>query len=229
MARAHQQRPQHEPQVDPHLEVAEPDRGTIRVLLVEDHPVLLRGLGAVCEAEADLDVVAQATTATDALEAAAILQPDVILIPVRLDGTRSGIELCRSLKSVCRADVIVFTAFTRSIEVQVALLAGADALVGKTAEPDQLVAAIRRVAAGDRGLVLGVSLTSEELVRRLVPTEPLTEREQEILRLVTEGLTNPEIALRLRVEVSTVKSHVRNVLRKLAVETRRDLLVDPGR
>ena len=198
----------------------------MRVLLVEDHPVVLHGLRAICTDTPTIDVVGEAATAAAALQCARELQPDVVVVPVRLGGTRSGIELCRSIKSVCDARVVVFTSFTRTVDVQVAMLAGADALISKTASSDVFIGALQQVTAGRQALFVGAGPTPQAVAASFDVMEPLTEREEEILGLVVDGLTNPEIAARLTIEVSTVKTHMRSVLRKLGVDTRRDLLVE---
>jgi len=194
------------------------------VLLVEDHPVVLRGLRALVTENDGFTVVGEATGAEEAVELAGTTQPDVVVLPVRLGGTHSGIELCRTIKSVSQARVIIFTSFTRPADVQIAVLAGADALVSKTAAAEAFVATLRQVTVGGQAVVFGPGLESASNVRRFAETEKLTEREDEVLQLITEGLTNPAIARRLSVEVSTVKTHVRGVLRKLGVESRKDLL-----
>ncbi|MCP2284068.1 two component transcriptional regulator, LuxR family [Promicromonospora umidemergens] len=198
----------------------------MRVLLVEDHPVVLHGLRAICTSNPTIDVVGEAATAAEAVQGARELQPDVAVVPVRLGGTRGGIELCRSIKSVCGARVVVFTSFTRTVDVQVAMLAGADALISKTATSDVFIAALQQVKAGRQALFVGTGPTPLAAAASFDAMEPLTEREEEILGLVVDGLTNPEIAARLTIEVSTVKTHMRSVLRKLRVDTRRDLLVE---
>ena len=194
-----------------------------KVLLVEDHPVVLRGLRTLTAEHADLEVVGEATSAAQALDAARRLQPDVVVLPVRLGGAHSGIQLCRSLKTVCAARVVVFTSFTRAIDVQLAKLAGADALVSKTASSEDVIAALRQASVGRGGLVLGPSPAPRAEAGRFASAKSLTEREDEILHLMIEGLTNPDVAARLTIEVSTVKTHVRSILRKLGVDNRRDL------
>jgi len=198
----------------------------IKLLLVEDHPVTLRGLQAIFLERTGIEVSGYASSAREALKSTVLLHPDVVVLPIRLGGTRSGIELCRSIKSVCTAKVVVFTSFTRNIDIQVAILAGADALISKATEPEELVDALQLVASGRRGLLLGQRFTPLVDTRRLISTETLTHRENEILQLVMESHSNPTIASRLGIEVSTVKTHMRNILRKLGVDTRRDLLAD---
>ncbi|MFC7485795.1 response regulator [Knoellia sp. CPCC 206453] len=195
----------------------------MKVLLVEDHPVVLRGLRTLTAEHADFEIVGEATSASQALDSARRLRPDVVVLPVRLGGAHSGIQLCRSIKTVCGARVVVFTSFTRPIDVQIARLAGADALVSKTAPNDAFIAALRHVRVGPHALVLESGRASWVEARRFAPVEPLTERENEILHLMIEGLTNPDMAARLTIEVSTVKTHVRSILRKLGVDNRRDL------
>ena len=197
---------------------------TTTVLLVEDHPVVLRGMRALTEEQEDLDVVGEATTASEAVELARTLHPDLTVLPVRLGGTHSGVELCRTIKTVCGSRVVVFTSFTRSVDIQLALLAGADALVSKTASTQAFIAALHQVTVGGQTLVLGHDVASSMPASQFAGSQALTDREREILQLVIDGLTNPAVAARLTIEVSTVKTHVRSILRKLGVENRRDLL-----
>src|SRR5688572_7352794 len=199
-------------------------RTATTVLLVEDHPVVLRGMRALAHEQDDLHVVGEATTADEAVEMARDLHPDITVLPVRLGGTHSGVELCRTIKTVCDSRVIVFTSFTRSVDIQLALLAGADALVSKTASTGAFISALHQVTVGGQTVVLGKDVASSMQASQFAGSEALTDREREILQLIIEGLTNPAIATRLTIEVTTVKTHVRSILRKLGVENRRDLL-----
>lgn len=201
---------------------------TTRVLLVEDHPVVLQGLRSLLTGQPDLEVVGEARTAAEAVKLTVSLGPDVVVLPVRLEGTHSGIDLCRSVKSVSAGRVVVFTAFTRTSDVRIALLAGADAVVSKTTDGDALLSVLRRVTDGGQALVLGAGNAAVQLVQRVPPGEPLTAREDEILALMSEGLTNPDIAARLTIGVTTVRTHVRSILRKLGVRSRRDLFRPAG-
>jgi DNA-binding NarL/FixJ family response regulator len=141
----------------------------IRVLLVEDHPVVLRGLRALVAEYEDFEVVGEAPTAEEAVAMAGALRPDVTVLPVRLGGTHSGIELCRTIKSVSGARVVVFTSFTRTVDVQIAMLAGADALVSKTAASESFISALRQVTVGGQALVLG-PVSSRPPTRGASPT-----------------------------------------------------------
>lgn len=186
--------------------------------------MVLRGMQALLAEEPDIQVVGQATTADEGQALARRWDPDVIVLPIRLGGTLAGIELCRSLKTICRARLVVFTSFTREVELEIAALAGADALVSKNAADELLVGTLREVhEASQTGTVLR-GLPRRVGSGRLSRTDPLTEREEQILGLMVEGLGNAQIATHLTVEVSTVKTHVRRILRKLGVANRRDLL-----
>ncbi|WP_133434131.1 response regulator [Aeromicrobium phragmitis] len=196
----------------------------VTVLMVDDHPVVLRGLREICASDPGLVVVGEASVEEEALRATNDLRPDVVVLPIRLGGTRGGIELCRSIKSLGISRVVVFTSFTRTVDAQVALLAGADAVVSKSASVDVVLQALREAGAGRSTFYLGSASAPHLEASALLPFEPLTEREQEILELVLEGLTNTAISERLVIELSTVKTHMRSVLRKLGVGTRRDLL-----
>lgn len=169
---------------------------------------MLLGMTALCADEPDLVVVGTATSEDEARRAHRHLHPDVVVLPIRLDGTRKGIEIARWIKSRSATRVVFFTAFARPVDAVLATLAGADALVPRTAPAAELAAAIR---AED------TELHSDG------PADVLTPREQDILQLALEGLTNPEIATRLQLALPTVKTHMRHVLRKLDVADRREL------
>lgn len=180
------------------------------VLLIDDHPVMLIGLRTLCAADPELTVAGFAESETEARQAHRRLTPDVVVLPIRLGGTRRGIELCRWIKQRATTRVVFFTSFARPADAVLAVLAGCDALVPRTAPAADLVAAVRATATdgpGDDQWPAGI----------------LTTREQDILQLVLEGLTNPEIAENLHVGLPTVKTHMRHILRKLDVTDRREL------
>lgn len=198
----------------------------VRVIPVDDHPVVLHGLRAILAVDPMIQVVDEATTSGEALSKATRLEPDIVMLPVRLGGTRSGIELGRALDHIGSTRVVFFTSFARPIDIQVATLAGASALVSKSASPGDIVETVHRVARGEMGLVLTPGSHHPLSAPGLVDGEGLSEREQEILELVLDGLTNAAIAERVCVEMSTIKTHMRNILRKLGVGSRRDLLAE---
>ncbi len=199
---------------------------TIRVLLVDDEPLVRGGLRAILEAEDDLTVVAEAGDGAEALTQAKLTPPDVVLMDVRMPHV-DGIAATRLLAELDPPPrVIVVTTFENDDYVYDALVAGAQGFLLKREAPDQVVHAVRTVhrsesllfPAAVRALVSGrargrTSTTTD-------PTARLTEREQEVLRLVAAGMSNAEVAGQLFLGIETVKSHVRSILTKLGVRDR---------
>ncbi len=199
---------------------------SISVLLVDDQNLLRQGLAALLGMVPDLRVVGSAPDADVALELAGREQPDVALVDVRMPGM-NGIGLTRALQSVSpQTRVIVLTTFDDDEYVFESLKAGAAGYLLKTADPDALADAIRRVAAGEA--VLDPSVT-KKVIRRAVQGEAapesalqerLTGRERDILRLMAQGSSNAEIAAQLYLSEGTVKNHISHILGKLAVRDR---------
>jgi two-component system response regulator DevR len=192
----------------------------IRVFLLDDHELLRRGLRDLLEGAGDIQVVGESSSVQDAVERIAALQPDVALLEVRLpDG--SGIEVCRWARTASPAmRSLMVTTFDRAAR-QAAILAGAAGFVLKQIRGDELVAAIRRVAAGE--VLLEEPPARQEPVFAH-PTDPrlaqLTAQERRVLDLVSEGLTNRDIGERLGIGEKTVRNHVSNVLAKLGLSGR---------
>jgi DNA-binding NarL/FixJ family response regulator len=197
----------------------------IRVLLCDDQALVRGGFRMILEARPDIEVVGEAEDGLDAVEQTGALEPDVVLMDVRMPNL-DGIGATRQIvASGSPARVLILTTFDPDEYVYEAIRAGASGFLLKDVEPEELVDAIRVVAAGNA--LLGATVTTRLLERfgQAPTTKPqaldgLTERELEILRLVAEGLTNAEIADRLVVSETTVKSHVSSVLRKLGVRDR---------
>ena len=208
---------------------------TIRVLLVDDQELVRTGFRMILGGEADIDVVGEASNGREALERAARLRPDVIVMDIRMP-VMDGLEATRRLLSepgVEAARVLVLTTFDADEHVVQALRAGASGFLLKDVAPGDFVKAIRTVAAGD-------ALIAPSVTRRLLSQfaqlplpgdalqveglAQLTDREHEVLKLVALGLSNREIAERLTLAEPTVKTHVSHLLLKLEVRDRAQLV-----
>jgi two-component system NarL family response regulator len=186
---------------------------TIAVLVVDDHPVVRRGLGAIIETQGDMRVAGFAATAEEALEAFARTAPDVTLMDLRLDGA-SGIDVAaRILADRPRARIIMFTSFARYEEIYEALKKGALSYIRKGSSPEELLQAIRTVHAGGRYVPSEIALTVAEHVGE----DTLSAREREVLQHIFDGQGNKQIASNLRLSELTVAVHVKNILSKLGV------------
>jgi DNA-binding NarL/FixJ family response regulator len=208
----------------------------IRVLIADDQPLVRAGLSALLSAEDDLEVVGAAVDGDEAVRLARDLRPDVVCLDVRMPG-RDGISVARELcgpEAETPVPVLMLTTFDLDAYVFGALEAGASGFLLKDAEPEAIVHAVRQVAAGQG--TLDQTLTRRVIRefadrRRLQPvtlhrgSDLLTARERDILLLLAEGLSNEEIAARLVVEVSTVKSHLARMMPKLGVRSRLQAVV----
>ncbi|MPQ99872.1 response regulator [Modestobacter sp. I12A-02628] len=198
-----------------------------RVLLVDDQVVIRYGLRLVFEGEPDLQVVGEAVDGLDAVDAVARLRPDVVLMDVRMPRLDGLAALSRIVTSDSAARVVMLTTFDLDEYVFQALRGGACGFLLKDAPPEDMVSAVRLVAAGEA--LLAPSVTRRvitEFARTAVPADPdarhgrLTPRELDVLRLVARGLTNDEVAAELYVSRTTVKTHVARVLAKLGLRDR---------
>ncbi|MET9950702.1 response regulator transcription factor [Streptomyces sp. NPDC006339] len=197
----------------------------IRVLLVDDHQVVRRGLRTFLEVQDDIEVVGEASDGAEGVTAAEELRPDVVLMDVKMPGT-DGIEALRRLRELANpARVLIVTSFTEQRTVVPALRAGACGYVYKDIDPDALAGAIRSVHAGHVLLQPEVAdaLLSQEDQGQGGGTgrgSTLTEREREVLGLIADGRSNREIARALVLSEKTVKTHVSNILMKLDLADR---------
>jgi DNA-binding NarL/FixJ family response regulator len=205
------------------------------ILLVDDHHLVRAGLASLIDSADDLHVVGQAANGQQAIELAAALTPDVVLMDLSMPEI-DGVETTRRLLAIHRtANVVVLTSFSDQERVADALAAGAVGYLLKDCEPRDLLAAVRAAAQGHAPLdprVAKALLPSAEPAR---PADDLSPRELQVLRLVTSGLANKQIARRLDISESTVKAHISSVFRRIGVTDRtsaavwaRDHLPDRG-
>ncbi|MGW7102366.1 response regulator [Streptomyces sp. NPDC054838] len=206
----------------------------VRVLLVDDQPLVRSGLRVIMADHPDLEVVGEASTGAEAVQLVGDIRPDVVVMDIRMPGM-DGIEATRLITAgPAAARVLVLTTFDEDDHVYGALRAGASGFMVKDMALDDILAAIRVVAAGDALIAPGVTrrLIAEFAGRpeaaparsaRLV--EGITEREREVLTLVGRGRSNTEIAEDLFITVATAKSHVSRLLTKLGARDRVQLVI----
>jgi DNA-binding NarL/FixJ family response regulator len=199
-----------------------------RVLIADDDDLMRAGLAELLTADPAIEIVGQASTGREATEAARRLTPDVVLMDVRmpdLDGITATRELSRTVPS---ARVLIVTTFEQDDYIFSALRAGASGFLLKRTRPEELIAAVHTIAAGD-------SLLSPSVTRRVIDRmaqqpapdladrarlDTLTPRERDVLELIARGLSNREIAAALVVEESTIRTHVKRILMKLNLRDR---------
>jgi DNA-binding NarL/FixJ family response regulator len=198
---------------------------TLRVVIADDQPMMRAGFKAVLEASGDIEVVAEAATGEEAVRAAGEHAPDVVLMDIRMPDM-DGIEATRRLP---RQRVLILTTFGLDEYIIDALRAGASGFLLKDAPTQEVLSAVRAVAAGDAVLSAAVTRRLLDQVARRLPAavpqsseafETLTERELQVLRMLALGLSNAEIAEALVISDATVKSHVSRLLGKLGLRDR---------
>ncbi len=200
----------------------------IRVLIADDEPLVRAGIVALLGLEDDLVVIAEAADGNQAVAAAVVSDPDVVVMDLRMPGL-NGVEATRRIcQDGSRAvKVLVLTTSDDAAEVHQSLIAGASGYLLKESAPDELAPAIRRVAAGDGWLDPGVTRTVITAAAASAPRPNpsgvvgrLTRREREVLALIAEGLSNTDIANRLVVGDGTVKTHISRILFKTGCRDR---------
>lgn len=202
----------------------------IRILVVDDHPVVRKGIVAMLEIEPDLLVVGECSNGEEAIQKTGQLNPDVILMDLvmpRID----GVEAIRAIKQTQPdARILVLTSFGTSDKIFPSLNAGATGYLLKDSDPTELITAIHKVYNGEGWLhpaitrqvlsQLSQQAAAPTPVRQRAPEEDLTEREREVLRFIAQGLSNQEIARNLVVSEATVHTHVSKILTKLNLNSR---------
>lgn len=201
----------------------------IRVLLVDDQSIVREGIRSMLSLEPDIQVVGEAENGAQAVTQVRRLMPDIVLMDVRMPGMDGLTALARLKQFAPRTSVIMLTLYDNTDYLFQAISSGAAGYILKDASRDELVRAVRIIAEG--GAIIAPSLMPE-LLRRMGQMRPslavsapplvekLSERELEVLRLVAEGQTNQEIAEKLILSPTTVKTHVQNILQKLGVSDR---------
>jgi NarL family two-component system response regulator LiaR len=200
------------------------DEKSIRILIADDHPVVRRGLRTLITSEPGMEVVDEAVDGLEAVSKIRSLQPDVILLDLVMP-RMGGLEAIGEIKKEHpEARILILTSFSEDDKIFPAIKAGALGYLLKDSSPDDLLEAIRDVYQGESSLHPAVA---RKLINELnqppdLPptTNPLTEREVDILKLVAQGLTNQEIADKLVLSEWTVRTHVRNILDKLHLANR---------
>jgi NarL family two-component system response regulator LiaR len=197
---------------------------TIRVFITDDHSIVRKGIKAAMELVPDIEIIGEASNGQEAVEGVREYQPDVVLMDLVMP-VMDGIEAIRQIKTHCpEVRILVLTTFAGEDKVFPAIKAGALGYHLKDSEPEELVEAIRQVYRGESSLhPIIARKVLEELTKPAEqhPTsDPLTQREVEVLRLVAQGRENPEIAETLVISEATVRTHVSNIMSKLHLASR---------
>jgi DNA-binding NarL/FixJ family response regulator len=193
---------------------------TIRILIADDHPIVREGLSAILQTQPDFEIVGEAADGPQTVAMAQTHRPDVLLLDLELPGFDGVAALQQIRASMPAAKAIVFTAFDTDERILSAVRAGAQGYLLKGAPRDELFQAIRVVHRGGSLIQPVVAARLLQHVNEPALTEPLTEREQEVLAELARGLQNKEIAASLQISERTVKFHVSAILAKLQVGNR---------
>jgi DNA-binding NarL/FixJ family response regulator len=201
---------------------------SIRLLIVDNHTLFRQGLVSLLESEPGFQVVGEASSGEEALQIAPELQPDVVLMDVKMPGI-GGVEATRRLvKTVPETRVLMLTVSDEEESLFAAIQAGARGYILKNADAGELLEAVQRVHAGEAMLSPVMTLRLFQTLRSgraptPLPDLPLTPREQDVFQLLAQGASNRQIAEALTITENTVKTHVRNILEKLELHNRSEV------
>ncbi|HDR1080620.1 TPA: response regulator [Pasteurella multocida] len=192
----------------------------MKVLIIDDHPLMRRGIKQLMELAPNFEVVADAGNGREGISLALQTQPDLIILDLNMKGL-SGLDTLKALRAEgIDARILILTVSDLKSDIFTLIDAGADGYLLKDTEPDALLSQIQRIAQGE--VILSDSI-KDALIERQMNADPiysLTDREMDVLRLIATGLSNKQIAGQLFISEETVKVHIRNLLRKLNVHSR---------
>lgn len=192
----------------------------IRIIVADDHPVVRQGLATIIERELDMAVVGQASNGWEAKELFCKKRPDVVLMDLRMPKL-SGVAAIQNICTDDSANIIILTTYDGDEDIYNGIKAGAKGYLLKDTEPEEILCAIRAVASGKKYIS---SVVATKLKERMKKPE-LSQRELEVLQLITNGNSNQEIATALFITEGTVKYHVNNILGKLGVHDRTQAVI----
>ena len=192
----------------------------LKVLLIDDHPLMRRGIKQLIELEEDFEVIADVGSGTEGISVALQTSPDLIILDLNMKGL-SGLDTLKGLRAEeVDARIVILTVSDAKNDVFALIDAGADGYLLKDTEPEILLEEIKRIAKGEIILSNSIKNLLIEREHRRDPMDLLTDREMGVLRLIATGLSNKQIAGQLFISEETVKVHIRNLLRKLNVHSR---------
>jgi two-component system response regulator DevR len=200
----------------------------IRTLLVDDHPVTRLGIRSLLETTEDLEVVGEAGDAEEAVRLAVRLQPHLVVLDLRLGEKGDGMEVCRKIKSSPNPPrILIHSAFSRAEDLARATVAGADGYFHKGEEYLEFPGVVRRVCSGERVWFVDAAEEPQLVTRAACKGPALTPKEREVFTLMLKRYSNAEVGRTLYMSLPTVKTHVKHILGKIGLKSRKELFLPP--